>query len=138
MSSEDKIREDITADSQYSSLYHQLDSSGKARYKEKLRMLKLQNDPYLLDTDDWSAERSLWPPVEFPDLFIYLINLPSPYTKEALKAYKSTDAWSYFVSGFVNEVKLLKITEDSYIMTAKVCTTGESCPRCYINIKFCR
>jgi len=40
MSSEDKIREDVTADSQYSSLYHQLDSSVKVRYKEKLRMLE--------------------------------------------------------------------------------------------------
>jgi len=32
----------------------------------------------------------------------------------------------------VNEVKLLKITEDSYLMTAKVCTTGECCPRCLL------
>ena len=104
--------------SEYSSLYEQLDSSGKTRYKEKLHILQLRSDPYLLDKNSWLAERSLWPPVEFPDVFVYLINSPSPYTKEALKAHKSIDAWSYFVAGFVNE---LKITEDSYIMTARIC-----------------
>ena len=107
-------------ESEYSSLYEQLDSSGKARYKEKLRMLKLRSDPYLLDKNTWLTERSVWLPVEFPNVFVYLINSPSPYTKEALKAYKSTDAWSYFVAGLVTELKVLKITEDSYIMTARV------------------
>ena len=108
------------SESEYSSLYEQLDSSDKARYKEKLRMLQLHSDPYLLDKNTWLTERSVWPPVEFPDVFVYLINSPSTYTKEALKAYKSTDAWSYFVAGLVTEVKVLKITEDSYIMTARV------------------
>ena len=114
-------REGALPGSEYSSLYEQLDSLGKTRYKEKLHMLQLRTDPYLVDKKAWVAERSLWPPVEFPDVFVYLINSPSPCTKEALKAYKSTDAWSYFVAGFVNEVKVLKITEDSYIMTARVC-----------------
>ena len=106
---------------EYSSLYEQLDCSGKTRYKEKLHMLQLRSDSYLLDKNSWLAERSLWPPVEFPDVFVYLINSPCPYTKEALKAYKSTEAWSYFVAGFVTDLKVLKITEDSYIMTARVC-----------------
>ena len=105
-------------ESKYSSLYEQLDSSGKTRYKEKLHMLQLRSDPYLLDKNSRLAERSLWPPVEFPDVFVYLINSPSPYTKEALK---SIDAWLYFVAGFVTELKVLKITEDSYIMTARIC-----------------
>ena len=107
---------------EYSEFYLQLDSLGKTRYKEKLKMLKLCTDPYLVDKNTWSTEKSLFPSVEFPDIFVYLINSPSPYTKEALKAYKSTEAWSYFVAGFVTEVMLLKITEDSHIITAKVYT----------------
>ena len=47
---------------EYLSLYEQLDCSGKTRYKEKLHMLQLHSDPYLLDKNSWLAERSLWPP----------------------------------------------------------------------------
>ena len=105
---------------EYSELYLQLDPLGKTRYKEKLKMLQLCTDPYLVDRNAWSTEKSLFPQIEFPDIFVYLISSPSPYTKEALKAYKSTEAWSYFVAGFVTEVEVLKTAEDSFIMTAKV------------------
>ena len=105
---------------EYSELYQQLDSLGKMRYKEKLKMLHLSIDLYLVDRNAWSTERSLFPHIDFPDIFVYLISSPSLYTKEALKAYKSTEAWSYFVAGFVTEVKVLKTADDSFIMTAKV------------------
>ena len=83
-----------------SEFYLQLDDLGQKRYKEKLRQLGLKEDPYLLPAHEWSANRSLWPLVEFPDIYVYLIDSPSPHTKEALKAYKSSEAWSFFVAGF--------------------------------------
>ena len=79
-----------------SSYYDQLDQEGKARYKQKLALVELNKDPYLLCLGSWSTDRALWPSVEFPDICVYLNNSLSPYTKEALKAYKSSEAWAYF------------------------------------------
>ena len=101
--------------------YNQLDQAGKARYKQKLELLQQIEDPYHLARDCWSMDRALWPAVEFPDICVYLINSPSPYTKESLKAYKSSEAWAYFAAGFVEDIFVIKVKEDSLLMTAKVC-----------------
>ena len=39
-----------------SQYYHQLDVAGKARYKEKMDLLDLDKDPYLLPRDYWSID----------------------------------------------------------------------------------
>ena len=61
-------------------------------YEEKLYMLQLCTNPYFVGIKAWLAERSLWLPVEFPDVFVYLIKSPNSYTKGVLKAYSSTYA----------------------------------------------
>ena len=103
-----------------SDFFKQLDAADKKQYKEKLSKLGLCIDLYLMDADQWSTSRNVWPSVEFPDICVYLLNSPSPYTKEALKAYKSSEGYAYFVAGFVDQVLVTKINDNVMLMTAKV------------------
>ena len=83
-------------------------------------MIGSKEDPYLLPVGDWSKNKDLLPAVGFPDIYVYLINSPSPHTMESLKAYKSTDARAYFTAGFVDDVMVTRVTDESYIVIAKV------------------
>ena len=103
-----------------SAYFSQLDDNDKQRYKEKMTKLGLQTDPYLFSTDQWSPDRSLCPRVKYPDICVYLINSPILYTREALKAYKSSEGYAYFVAGFVEEVLVTKTSNGTLLMTAKV------------------
>ena len=58
-------------------------------------MLHLDMDPYLTAPDVWIGSPESWPDVSFPDICTYLLFSPSPCTKDDLKAYKSTEAWTY-------------------------------------------
>ena len=55
-------------------------------------------DPYLtMDLEQESLDWQDWPEVAYPDIFNYLINTPSPYTMQELKANKSlkVDGWVF-------------------------------------------
>ena len=58
-------------------------------------------DPYSLC--DWSNDIGKLPEISWRDVTEYLIDTPSVYTKEALKAYKSLEAYDYFVCGHVQD-----------------------------------
>ena len=61
----------------------------------------------------WKNEVSLLPDISWPDIYNYLINHPSGvFTNESLKAYKSLDAYNYFVLGYVQEVYYHEIEKD--------------------------
>ena len=86
-------------------------------------------DPYLtMDLEQESLDWQDWPEVvypEIPDIFNYLINTPSPYTMQELKAYKSLEGYKQFVDGWVSNVKVSAITshlsqKDKFLITAKV------------------
>ena len=53
--------------------------------------------------NDWIEYVNALPEVSWEDMTHYLIETPSIYTKENLKAYKSLDAYDYFVCGHVQK-----------------------------------
>ena len=88
----------------YSVYYQELKESDKLRHREKLTLLGDIQDPYVAISTaasnccsgvDWQQ----WPDVEYPDIFNYLIATPSPYTQQQLRAYKSLEAYKYFIDG---------------------------------------
>ena len=91
-----------------------LESEDKKRYKEKLTLSngKLLPDPSVLDVERKGEVQRL-PDLCFADIFNYLINTPSDYIKENLKAYKSLEAYNFFVCGHVHDVLCHPITPDS-------------------------
>ena len=98
-----------------SEFYDQLDIGGKQRYRQKLQLLGICCDPYATKSEEWECNPDLWPNVEFPDICAYLIESSSPHTKESLKAYKSTDAWAYFIAGYVTDVGRFKINSCRFL-----------------------
>ena len=79
-----------------------LEGTAKARYLEKCEILGL-GDPYLLPQGMFiklTDETVILPPVEFGDVYIYLIEKASAYSKQALKAYKSLEAYRNFIDGW--------------------------------------
>jgi hypothetical protein len=48
--------------------------------------------------DGWiDDDVALWPPVEFGCIYSYLIDTPGQFSKEKLKAYKSLEAYNYYI-----------------------------------------
>ena len=81
----------------------------KRRYLLKLEVLYNSNDPdiaidpYQLDDGKWKDDVTLWPPVEFGEIYAYLIDTPGPFTREKMKAYKSLEAFNYYIRlGFLS------------------------------------
>lgn len=109
--------------SQESEYQPTLDYEAKKRYKEKLSLeSETLPDPYGLSEEEWFDDVTKWPTIEFGDVYNYLINSKGRYTKESLKAYKSLEAYNYFVSGHVRTVYFYESSERSNyaILTAKV------------------
>ena len=77
-------------------------------YRAKLALLGGIQDPYLQQTPTSNSlvEWQHWPEVEYPDIYHYLVAIPGAYTQDQLKAYKSLDAYNFFVNGYVAYVLL--------------------------------
>ena len=71
------------------------------------------SDPYATiprcsaaSNDKWSTISTLWPKVEYPYIYNYRVNTPSPHTKEEMKAYQSLEGYKY------SEMKIGAIVEE--------------------------
>ena len=69
----------------YSTYYYGLEEQAKMRYHEKLTKIRSVIDPYLLSAIP-SIDSHQWPDVQYLDIFNYLIESPSLYTHQQLKA----------------------------------------------------
>ena len=79
-----------------------LSAADKARYEDKLKIVYADSgvdilDPFEIPQESWIDNIHLWPPVEYGQLFNYLIDTPGPFTREKLKAYRSLEAYNYYI-----------------------------------------
>ena len=84
-------------------------------------------DPYTL-VENWKDNEKLLPDITLTDIYNYVINTPSLYTNENLRAYKSLEAYNFFASGHVHDVAyhgINKLSEFCFIKT-KVIIKGLS------------
>ena len=91
--------------------FNTLSVDDQRHYRRKLELLGKVEDPYLMwekpaQTVSTSLDWHDWPNVEYPDIYNYLIETPSLYTKESLKAYKSLDGYKYYCDGRVSKVSV--------------------------------
>jgi len=85
-----------------------LSASDKRRYLEKTEEI---GDPYT-----YVLCEDFLPPVGSTDIFNYLVLSSSFCTAERFKAYKSLDAYKYFVSGFVSGIGCRKVGDKCVII----------------------
>lgn len=96
-----------------SDYYFKLDENAKRRYEQKLFMLDLTEDPFSWKENEFQLTNDVtkWPELSFADIFVYLINFPSDFTKQSLKSYKSLESYKYVLSGLVFNVQVTLVNE---------------------------
>ena len=95
----DMIISVTTNDSIFSPYVNTYSQDAKQLYNSKLLYdsgSKSLPGPYSL-TEKWSTNPDTWPDMTFGDIYLYLIDTPSIYTKESMKAYKSLEAYRYVI-----------------------------------------
>ena len=99
------------------------DKKDTERYISKLDRLQI-TDPYnapLVLFSQFENSKDNIPDLQYPDIYNYLINFPSQYTGETLKAYKGLEGYKIVQSGFVMPLYLWPlVAQNSVIVTARV------------------
>ena len=95
----------MAAANEKSEYFQSFGEEGKKGYLAKLTLSTGEQlpDPVILHSN-WSDDVSLLPDITYPDIYHYLIEYPSLFSKESLKAYKSLESYTLFVSGHVQNV----------------------------------
>lgn len=101
-----------------SAYYENLTGDVKERYEEKIRKCG-GVDPYTIKERNLSVNPNHFPEITILDIGEYLVHSISSYTKKKFSAYKSTEAYAYFESGFVLSIGSKK-NNDSAILKGKV------------------
>ena len=101
-----------------------LDPLARARYVDKLQLVGLSEteDPYeLWKCDRFEGDMTRWPPIEYGHIFCYFVERPGVFTKQELMQWKSLEAYNYFQSGHVRNIRLFRLpATQSCVMMAFV------------------
>ena len=87
-----------TAWDQPYSYFESLTNTDKVDYKRKLTLWigELLSDPFTIK--NWKCDEFLLPDISWLNIYNYLIEYPSIFGKETLKAYKSLETYNFFLS----------------------------------------
>lgn len=105
-----------------------LDAVCRARYVDKLKEID-SKDPYQMENGEWRTDIELYPNTSYPDIVNYLVNGVSAYSLEQLKGYKSLEAYNYFISGWVQDVRLA-VVQDKCVLISRVRHSQRSSDPC--------
>ena len=108
--------------------FNELGKEDKIRYKEKITLSDRTTitDLYGL-WNNWKNNVSLLPGISWAHIYNYLINMPSAFTHENLKAYKSLEAFNFFVCNHVQNVFYHSISKESKFCCVKTKVKGKMC-----------
>jgi len=95
-----------------------LSADVKKRYDRKISVIN-DRDPYEIAKKDWLHDVTKYPDISYFDICNYLVYTISYYTQDEMRAYKSLDAYNYFIHGWVQDVSNILIN-DLCLLTAKV------------------
>ena len=76
----------------------------KTSYKAKLTLSDGFALPDPLAIEEWSDNTSKILEVTYPDIYSYLIDTTSEFTKEKMKCYKLLEAYNFFICGHVQDI----------------------------------
>ena len=64
--------------------FNTLNDESRTRYLKRLEFAKLKEYPYRFPADTWKDNPTLWPELEYPEIYDYLINTPGVYILKKL------------------------------------------------------
>lgn len=108
-----------TTSSSFSDYFYKLEPNVKARYIEKISLCD-GIDPYAMNKDSFSTDFKDLPKLEFPDISNYLVVQTSFYSKQQMKAFKSLEAYNFFVCGWVHGTGVKKLKDGNRLIMARV------------------
>ena len=117
---EDTTRTDNNAISIANSVLDHLSVEQKNRYEAKLQALGTC-DPYTAPIELFEPlkDATSLPDFCFGDLYVYLVETPSPYTQEKMK---STESYLFARAGHVNQALIWEVKDNNmFTVKAKVC-----------------
>lgn len=116
----------------FSTYYNNLSPSDKHCYSTKLTLVSgiRLTDPFAIPPCQWVNDETKWPSIQWPEIYNYLIDTPSVYTRDKLKAYKSLDAYNFVLCGHVQDIQFHDFqVQDFVVLKTEVLPSQRQCKK---------